>query len=306
MGSLFSSVKSTLAWGNSSKAGGGAEASEAADQAKPAAAAPTGGSGPDGYSQAKQQEEHDPLMMVKAMMINKDDGDGPSAEDVDDYARNVLEMDVEKYPHLVWIAEEALLQTELPKGWAERVDGTGRTFYKNKSTKETTFVNPIDTAHKSLYQVSLRGERAKEASRRAKDPTASGSVEARAMARLVQSHEGQVAILLHFYKIVDGGRTEEDIDQILKKRWHNDASALSGPQWDGLAEKMKQKYSQCPMLLWKESVTSVEIEHSDSVLRELDGSMSSAGSPSPRATAKQEQAERAERMNLQRLQSRLR
>jgi hypothetical protein len=53
------------------------------------------------------------------------------------------------------------------------------------------------------------------------------------------------------------------------------------------------------MELWKESLASADIDHSDSVLGELDG-------PSPRAKARQEQAERAERMNLQRLQSRLR
>ena len=91
----------------------------------------------------------------EAALVSKEGDNGPSAEDVDDYARNVLGMDVEKHPHLIWIAEEALLQIDLPKGWVERIDATGRAFYENKSTKETTFVNPIDTAHRELYQLQV-------------------------------------------------------------------------------------------------------------------------------------------------------
>ena len=77
-----------------------------------------------------------------------------------------------------------------------------------------------------------------------------------AMEKLVATHEGQVAVLLNFYHIVDGGRTEEAVDQILKKRWLPGASALSQPQWQGLAEKMRQKYDQCPLEHWHSAVES--------------------------------------------------
>jgi hypothetical protein len=244
-----------------------------------------------GHTKPTDAAQNDKLVAVRAMMISKEDDHGPSAEDVDEYARNILEMDVDKYPHLIWIAEEALLQVDLPKGWVERQDATGRTFYKNKSTKETTYTNPIDTAHRSLYQLQVRQEEAK-ASKQARLSN-QGSVEERAMTKLVATHEGQCAVLLNFYEVVDGGRTEDDVDRILKKRWHAGAQCLSPPQWGSLVEKMKDKYSQCPMELWRQSNASIGYD-----------SEGSAGSPGSR-TRKTEMEQRAERMNLNRLQSRL-
>ena len=250
MSSLFTTVKTTLGMG------GRSTAEETPPSARP-------GTAPAAAASAKERVEEDPLMQVKAMMINKSDGTGPSAEDVHDYAVNVLEMEVEKYPHLIWIAEEALLQTELPKGWVQRVDASGRTFYKNKASKNKdrgmTYDNPIDTAHRQIYKLQVRKERAKAAKEAARNRGMSTAAE-RAMEKLVATHEGQVAVLLNFYHIVDGGRTEEAVDQILKKRWLPGASALSQPQWQGLAEKMRQKYDQCPIELWHSAVESGHVD----------------------------------------------
>jgi hypothetical protein len=295
MGSLFSTVKTTLAWGVASKS------SQAASVPKQSAASATSGPQQEHAATKNAAEpapnnhtvaDNDKLVAVRAMMISKEGDNGPSAEDVDDYARNVLGMDVETHPHLIWIAEEALLQVDLPKGWVERIDATGRTFYKNKITKETTFVNPIDTAHRELYRLQVWKEEA-NASKQARHRN-QGTAEDRALQKLAATHEGQCAILLNFYQIVDGGRTEEDVDRILRKRWHVGAGALSPPQWDSLTEKMKDKYSQCPMELWIESNASRHF-----------GSTQVNSASSPKAE-KSGMELRAERLNLQRLQSRLR
>ena len=37
-------------------------------------------------------------------------------------------MDIESHPDLIWIAEEALLSEELPKGWVTRQDAQGETY----------------------------------------------------------------------------------------------------------------------------------------------------------------------------------
>jgi hypothetical protein len=294
MGSLLSTVKTTLAWGiqtKSSQAATGPKQSEicaASDPQRMHASAVTA----EPTSNKHMVVENDKLVAVRAMMISKEGDNGPSAEDVDDYARNVLGMDVEKHPHLIWIAEEALLQVDLPKGWVERIDATGRTFYKNKSTKETTYANPIDTAHRELYRLQVWKEEG-NASKRARQ-LSQGTVEDRALQKLAGTHEGQCAILLNFYQVVDGGRTEDDVDRILRKRWHAGAQALTPPQWDSLTEKMKEKYLQCPMELWRDSNSSDPFE---------SASVSSA--TSLRRSAKSEMEHRAERLNLQRLHARL-
>jgi hypothetical protein len=59
-------------------------------------------------------------------------------------------MDLGRHPHLLWIAEEALLTDGLPKQWVERLDCDGQRFYKNKATKETTYENPVDATYRSL------------------------------------------------------------------------------------------------------------------------------------------------------------
>ena len=288
MGSLLSTVKTTLAWGIQSKSsqpavvpkqsGISATSDPPRVHVSAATAEPT--------SNVNMVVQNDKLLAVRAMMISKEGDNGPSAEDVDDYARNVLGMDVEKHPHLIWIAEEALLQIDLPKGWVERIDATGRTFYKNKSTKETTYANPIDTAHRELYRLQVWKEEG-NASKRARQ-LSQGTVEDRALQKLAGTHEGQCAILLNFYQVVDGGRTEDDVDRILRKRWHAGAQALSPPQWDSLTEKMKEKYLQCPMELWRDS-NSAPVSSATSLRR----------------SAKLEMEQRAEWLNLQRLQARL-
>lgn len=288
MGSLLSTVKTTLAWSVQSKS---SQAASIPKQSEVPTVVDTENAAelvPNKHTVA----ENDKLVAVRAMMISKEGDNGPSAEDVDDYARNVLGMDVEKHPHLIWIAEEALLQVDLPKGWVERIDATGRTFYKNKNTKETTYANPIDTAHRELYRLQVWKEEA-NASKQARQRN-QGTVGDRALQKLAATHEGQCAILLKFYQIVDGGRTEDDVDRILRKRWHVGAQALSPPQWDSLTEKMKDKYSQCPMELWRESNSSTYLD-----------STQASSVPSRRGSAKSEMELRAERLNLQRLQSRL-
>ena len=52
----------------------------------------------------------------------------------------------------LWIAEEALHQTELPSGWSEYLDADGRPYYNHPSQPHSTYEHPVDTYHKALYE----------------------------------------------------------------------------------------------------------------------------------------------------------
>lgn len=52
----------------------------------------------------------------------------------------------------LWIAEEALHQTDLPSGWSEYMDADGRPYYNHPSQPQSTYEHPVDTYHKALYE----------------------------------------------------------------------------------------------------------------------------------------------------------
>eukprot|EP01045_Picozoa_sp_COSAG04_P004584 COSAG04_NODE_202_length_20432_cov_7.004525_2_plen_657_part_00 len=77
-------------------------------------------------------------------------------EDVEEYAQDVLGMVLPRDEEFLWIAEEALHQTELPSGWSEYEDESGRPYYNHPSQPHSTYEHPVDTYHKSLYEFHRR------------------------------------------------------------------------------------------------------------------------------------------------------
>ena len=71
----------------------------------------------------------------------------------------MLGLDLECDAHLLWLAEEALLSDQLPKGWVERVDASGRIYWKNKkgrrdpvNGKPTTYEHPTDEYYRAMAE----------------------------------------------------------------------------------------------------------------------------------------------------------
>ena len=71
-----------------------------------------------------------------------EDGEELREEDILEYAQDVLGMELPADDEFLWIAEEALHQTELPSGWSEYVDANDRPYYNHPSQPQSTYEHP--------------------------------------------------------------------------------------------------------------------------------------------------------------------
>ena len=86
---------------------------------------------------------------------------------------------------------------------------------------------------------------------------------------------GQQAILSHFYDVVDGGRSLDEIKAIINKRAISSGDGkLTELEWHTLCERLQAKYHQSPCELWdngpgKSLASPLPPEHSKSMMRKV-------------------------------------
>ena len=109
-----------------------------------------------------------------------------------------LGFDLNSYPELYWIAEQARA-APIPEAWGEHVDESGNTYYHNEETGESSWEHPLDGYFKGLYErhklapVGSSGQAALEQEQRLVQLQAGG--ESRPMMRY--SGSSSTSVLLH-------------------------------------------------------------------------------------------------------------
>jgi len=74
--------------------------------------------------------------------------------DLAEYARS-LGVDPDRDEDLLWVVQEAF-NAPLPGSWAEFTDGSGRVFYFNEASSQSTWEHPMDRVYRELLEVALR------------------------------------------------------------------------------------------------------------------------------------------------------
>eukprot|EP00736_Rhodelphis_marinus_P013667 Rmarinus@m.27216 len=76
----------------------------------------------------------------------------PTHKESATYAKH-LGIDLEKYPGLIWVAEQAITAA-LPDGWTEALDENGDVYFQNAHAKIVRF-HPADDFHRRMYEKIL-------------------------------------------------------------------------------------------------------------------------------------------------------
>ncbi|XP_075264458.1 uncharacterized protein LOC142356431, partial [Convolutriloba macropyga] len=87
----------------------------------------------------------------------------PNEDEIYEYAQDILEIDPENEPELLWIAKEGLRAT-LPKQWKPCQDLNGDLYYFNFTTGESSWDHPCD----EYYRNEVLKEREKLANKKEK------------------------------------------------------------------------------------------------------------------------------------------
>lgn len=79
--------------------------------------------------------------------------------DLAEYARS-LGVDPDRDEDLLWVVQEAF-DAPLPGSWAEYTDESGRVFYFNEASSQSTWEHPMDRVYRELLEIvfRVRGER---------------------------------------------------------------------------------------------------------------------------------------------------
>lgn len=87
----------------------------------------------------------------------EEENDG-TAEDFDQYVRH-LGLDPARDEDMMWIAHEAFAAA-LPPNWSEHTDETGRYYFFNRHTEESTWAHPMDSTFREIIELvqKLRAE----------------------------------------------------------------------------------------------------------------------------------------------------
>merc|ERR1712226_801641 len=72
----------------------------------------------------------------------------PTEEEIFEYAQDILEIDPEAEPELLWIAKEGL-KAALPKEWKPCQDLNGDLYYFNFTTGESSWDHPCDEFYRN-------------------------------------------------------------------------------------------------------------------------------------------------------------
>eukprot|EP01046_Picozoa_sp_COSAG06_P044490 COSAG06_NODE_6003_length_3160_cov_1.311663_3_plen_255_part_00 len=92
-----------------------------------------------------------------------------------------LDFDLQAFPDLYWIAEQAR-SAPIPEAWTEHVDDTGNSYYYNEETQESSWEHPLDGYFKGLYERHKQapvgsGPNAAEAAQMAQEQRLEGQAE---------------------------------------------------------------------------------------------------------------------------------